>query len=311
VKRVIAVRVDVDTSVGLKKGVPKLLESFSRHGIHATFFVVMGPDTMGKHAKRFKQKGYVKRILSVNPLKLVRSYGLAPFLYGTLLPSPLIGASNPDLLRNIVRAGHELGIHGYDHAEWADSYLTFSSEDIQEEFGRAASAYREIFGSEPESFAAPNWRSRGDLFEVEDRRTLLYASDTRGYHPFVPEVDGRSYKTLQIPTTLPCTHECLQQGLTTKETGAHLLSELHEGINVWTIHDWYEGLNEIHFVDDFVAAAKARGYRFARLGDIARTFLAKPTETVACGIEQRPVVGGIGEVTWQILREDDRNTNDE
>ena len=216
VKRVIAIRVDVDTSVGLKKGVPRLLESFLRYDVHATFFVVMGPDTMGKHAKRFKKKGYLKRILSVNPFKLICSYGLAPFFYGTLLPSPLIGASNPDLLKDIVRAGHELGIHGYDHAGWADSYRTFSFEEIEDEFGRTVSVYHEIFGSPPKSSAAPNWRSCGDLFDVEDRRPLLYASDTRGYHPFVPEVDGRVYKTLQIPTTLPCTHECIQLGLPKK-----------------------------------------------------------------------------------------------
>lgn len=69
-RKIVAIRVDVDTSVGLKKGVPKLLEIFSRYDVPATFFVVMGPDTMGKHAKRFKKKNYFKRIRKVNPFKL-------------------------------------------------------------------------------------------------------------------------------------------------------------------------------------------------------------------------------------------------
>ncbi len=173
-KRTIAIRVDVDTSVGLKKGVPKLLEIFSRYDVQATFLVVMGPDTMGKHAKRFKKKNYFKRIRKVNPFKLIRSYGIAPFLYGTLLPSPLIGEAHPEILKKIIAQGHEVGLHGYDHAWWADSYYdSMSGNDVQEEFERAYQAYSNVLGRTPTCFAAPNWRCDEKIFKVEDLYELL------------------------------------------------------------------------------------------------------------------------------------------
>ena len=59
-EKTIALRIDVDTSMGLKKGVPRLLDILKKHRIAATFFIVMGPDSMGRHVSRFKKKGYLK-----------------------------------------------------------------------------------------------------------------------------------------------------------------------------------------------------------------------------------------------------------
>ena len=40
----LAIRVDVDTRVGLREGVPRLLDLFRRYSVHASFFVSFGPD---------------------------------------------------------------------------------------------------------------------------------------------------------------------------------------------------------------------------------------------------------------------------
>lgn len=299
-KKVIAIRVDVDTLVGLRKGVPNLLKLFSRHNIKATFFVVMGPDQMGRHAKRFKKKGYAKRILSINPLRLMRKYGLVSFFYGTLLPPPLIGESNPDLLKTIVSQGHELGIHGYDHNKWADFSESLSKEEVAVEFTKAFFAYKRIFGKGPLSSAAPNWRSHERLFCIEDEHNLQYASDLRGYYPFRPSVDGRSFSTLQIPVTLSSTHECLQMGVPKSDVIRHITQGLTDAVNVWTIHDWYEGLCETHFVEEFISLAKDSKYHFATLKEISDDLFRTNSAIPNCAVEKRAVDGGIGEVTWQI-----------
>ena len=300
-KKIIAIRVDVDTSVGLKKGVPKLLEIFLRYGVQATFFVVMGPDTMGKHAKRFKKKNYFKRIRKVNPFKLIRSYGIAPFLYGTLLPSPLIGEAHPEILKKIIAQGHEVGLHGYDHAWWADLYYDSMSEnDVQEEFERAYQAYSNALGKTPAGFAAPNWRCDEKIFKVEDRYKLLYGSDLRGQYPFYPEVNGITFKTLQIPVTLPCTHECIQVGIPKAKVVEHIASKLTDEINIWTIHDWYEGLSESEFVEQFIRLVRKQGYSFKKIEELAGKLLQQPEKIMSCQIENRPVKGGIGEVTCQL-----------
>lgn len=296
-EKTIAIRVDIDTLVGLKKGVPKLLSVFKETDVRVTFFCVMGPDTMGQHAFRFKKKGYWKRILKVNPFKLIRGYGIAPFFYGTLLKSPMIGVSHPLLLKAIVAAGHELGVHGYDHAGWADHYAEYSDEQVQREWQTTIQSYRDIFGGLPEGSAAPNWRSHERLYDLEDKEGILYASDVRGFTPFRPLVGGLSYKTLQIPVTLPCTHELIQAGVPRPDIVTSIVGRLTPLINTWTVHDWFEGLSENGFVVDFIRAAQSLGYRFVTMADVARGLAG--AEVPVAGIVARPVEGGIGSVTWQ------------
>ncbi|MEI6152644.1 MAG: hypothetical protein WCQ90_00990, partial [Deltaproteobacteria bacterium] len=60
--KVIGIKVDVDTSEGMKHGVPVLLTLFKKYNIHASFFVPMGKDHTGWTAKRvFTRKGFLKK----------------------------------------------------------------------------------------------------------------------------------------------------------------------------------------------------------------------------------------------------------
>ena len=60
----IALKVDVDTYVGTRDGVPHLLEILERFGIKATFYFSMGPDNSGKAIRRiFTRKGFLKKML--------------------------------------------------------------------------------------------------------------------------------------------------------------------------------------------------------------------------------------------------------
>jgi len=44
----LAIKIDVDTHDGMRDGVPRLLDCLARHQVPATFFLVMGPDRMGR-----------------------------------------------------------------------------------------------------------------------------------------------------------------------------------------------------------------------------------------------------------------------
>lgn len=297
----ISIRLDVDTLVGLQKGVPALARIFSEYGIKASIFVVMGPDTMGVHIKRFSRKGYLKRILKVNPLKLIRRYGIKPFFYGTFLTSPNIGEAYKSLLRELASQGHEIGIHGYNHARWADHYEDLSEVETREEFMKAFILYQNIFKTPPRSTAAPNWRCNENLLRVEAELGFGYASDTRGISPFWPVSHGQTFPVLQIPTTLPATHEYLQSGKANKSTViSTIMEKLSSGLNVWTIHDWFEGLSEPQMVREFIETSLKRGYQFVRLIDIAEELLDKKRDQIPqCSIMPGKVEGGIGEVSFQ------------
>jgi hypothetical protein len=72
--------------------------------------------------------------------------------------------------------------------------------------------------------------------------SLDYCSDSRGTRPFYPVMDGRRFRTLQIPTTLPTADEILgQDGITPENIHQFYLDSLVDGLNVLTIHAELEG----------------------------------------------------------------------
>lgn len=302
-RRTVAIRVDVDTLAGLRKGVPRLLEVFGDLKVQCSFFVVMGPDAMGRRFKRLGQKNYLKRILKVNPFRLIRNYGVLPFLYGTLLPPPKVGAAHPDILRDISRRGHELAPHGYDHDRWADHYFTdLSDDEIRTDFSNACGTFVDACGRAPRSFGAPNWRSDFRVYAAESEAGMLYASDLRGRCPFFPCEDGRRADILQIPVTLPCAHEVLQAGVSKQDIASEIVGRLVDGLNIWCIHGWFEGMSEWGVVREFVSLAREAGYGFVRMDEVAEE-LARGKEAIpGCGIGRTALTGGIGEVTCQAMQ---------
>ena len=214
----IALKVDVDTYVGTRDGVPQLLKIFDRFGIKATFYFSLGPDNSGKAIRRIFRKGFLKKMLRTRAPSM---YGLRTMLYGTLLPAPSIGKQLPDVLRSVREAGHEAGIHCWDHVKWHDYLSRFPKETTFKELDLAGTIFNEIFGCPALTTAAPGWTVTADSLEIQDSLGLTYCSDSRGYSPFMPSMNGRTFKALQIPSTLPTMDELLgaKASSTRPETG--------------------------------------------------------------------------------------------
>ncbi|RPJ02328.1 MAG: 4-deoxy-4-formamido-L-arabinose-phosphoundecaprenol deformylase, partial [Deltaproteobacteria bacterium] len=204
---IVALKIDVDTYIGTRDGVPRLLEILERFGIRATFYFSMGPDNSGKAIRRiFTRRGFLKKMLRTSA---PAAYGIKTMLYGTLLPAPLIAASFPEILRRTEQKGHEVGIHCWDHVKWHD-YLPWLPKPIAAmELGRASGQFQDILGHRARTTAAPGWTVTADSLEIQDALQLSHCSDARGYSPFYPEIEGIRFKTLQIPTTWPTTDEIL------------------------------------------------------------------------------------------------------
>lgn len=189
-------RVDVCTYCGLREGVPTLLDLFKRLGVRATFYVAMGPDRSGRAVFNLFRPGFASKMVRTGAPSL---YGWRTMLYGTLLPSPLIGAGHLDLLKRIRDEGHELGPHGWNHRRWQDKIDRLDPGDVEDDMARQA----EYFGARPETMAAPAWIVTPHVLDVEDLFSLKFASDCRGREPFIPE----GHRTPQVPVTLPTLDE--------------------------------------------------------------------------------------------------------
>ncbi len=267
----IALKVDVDTYVGTRDGVPRLLETLAHFDIHATFYFSMGPDNSGKAIRRiFTRKGFLRKMLRT---KAPSMYGIRTMLYGTILPPPMIADSLPDVLRKADEMGHELGIHCWDHVKWHDLLPWMPKQTTLMELGRASALFEDILGRRARTTAAPGWTVSADSREIQDAMGLSYCSDSRGRTPFFPVFDGRSFRTLQIPTTLPTMDELLgENGITAENINDHYLSLIVPGLNVHTIHAELEGMALAPQFAALLERLKARGARFITLAQATEEF---------------------------------------
>ena len=296
-QRTIGVKVDVDTDVGMKKGVPVLLDLFRKYGIHASFFVPMGKDHTGRTAKRvFTRKGFLKKAGRVGVLS---TYGVKTLMYGLVLPGPEIARRNSHILRRITDEGHEAGIHGLDHVYWHDHIKVLGRERTRKILDEAFSTFREVLGTAPASFAAPGWMINTHALKWFEEKGFVYSSDTRGFYPFLPVLAGEKFRVLQIPSTLPTLDEMVGiAGTDQKSLVDHFFSRLGEGLNILTVHTELEGNRWTGFLDSFIVEAMKHGYVFSRLIDIAAAY-GKGEDTPFSEIVYGHVEGRAGEVSLQ------------
>lgn len=267
--RRLALKVDCDTYEGTKKGIPNLLQLFDEFKIRASFFFTLGPDTSGRAVFRvFTQKGFLKKMLRSNAAAL---YGPKTMMYGTLLPSPMIGTKCTDEIRSVAGHGHDIGVHGWDHIRWHDRLDKMSSDAILRDVTRAHAMFEEIFSQRAHSQAAPGWHATAASFRLHAERELLYVSDTRGGSPCFVETDGQRFPTLEIPTTLPTWDEMLGDPALREEANfiAYYRNAVR-GTEVHSIHTEVEGTAHLDLFHRQLEEWKADGVEFVTLEDIAR-----------------------------------------
>ncbi len=286
----IALKVDVDTHDGLRTGVPVIRDRLAAYGIRASFFVVCGPDTMGRRLPRLLGPDFVRKLIRTRAPSI---YGWRTLLSGTLLPARPIAAAFPGLLRALARDGHEVAVHGHDHARWQDRLPALDAAAVAIEVARACAVYRQALGVEPRAFGAPGWRCTATSLAAVDDAGFDYRSDTRGTEPYRPAVGGRVFRAPELPTTLPTLDETY--GVVGREPNVladDLVARLRpDTLEVLTIHAELEGGPYATVLDAFLCRAVERA-RFVRLCDEADALdlAALPTCEVRDGsVSGRPL----------------------
>jgi len=239
----IALKVDVDTYRGTLAGVPALVADLGRRGIAASFYFSLGPDHTGWALRRVFRPGFLSKVARTS---VVSHYGLRTLMYGVLLPGPHIARRAGHVLRATRDAGHETGIHCYDHVYWQDNVANRDAAWTERQVLRAADAYRAAFGTAARAHCAAGWQVNAHLFALEDRLGLDYASDSRGSHPFLPVMGGIAAACPQLPTTLPTLDELIGVDGMTVDGAIDRLLDLSatvppSGTHVFTLHAELEG----------------------------------------------------------------------
>ena len=257
----IALKVDVDTLRGTLEGVPRLVAALAALDLRASFYFSLGPDHTGWALKRVFRPGFVQKAVRTSVLE---HYGLKTLMYGVLLPAPDIGRRAGEAMRAVAAAGHETGIHCYDHVYWQDNVANRDGAWTDRQVDLAAAAYRRVFGADARSHCAAGWQVNRHLFAREDALRFDYASDTRGTHPFLPVMDGLAASCPQLPTTLPTLDEMIgRDGRSEDDALAELLdlTPAGTGNHVYTLHAELEGQRLAPLFEKLLRAWIARGHR--------------------------------------------------
>jgi peptidoglycan/xylan/chitin deacetylase (PgdA/CDA1 family) len=283
----VALKIDVDTFRGTREGVPALLEDLAAAGVQATFFFTLGPDNSGRAVLRvFRKRGFLTKMLRTNA---ARMYGWRTALYGTLLPAPQIGRRCRSTLAAVQAAGHEVGLHAWDHVTWQDRLERMPRPAVETQLDRGIAAFATIFGAPPRAFAAPAWCCTDEAFAALDERGFDYLSVSRGAAvPFYPRVGGHTLATLEVPTTLPTLDEELgRDGITPANYVSRLMARYRPGRHeVLTVHAETEGLAYRRLFQDLLRRHRELGVATGTVGELA----------AAAGARARPGEIGYGEV---------------
>lgn len=263
----IALKVDVDTLRGTREGVPRLLGALAKAGARATFLWSLGPDHTGWALRRIFRPGFFAKVSRTSVLE---HYGLKTLLYGVLLPAPDIGREAAAVMRSVRDAGHECGIHTWDHVLWQDNVRRRDRAWTERQMGLAFERFSTIFGAPPSTHGAAGWQMNSDAFRQLDAWGFAYASDGRGTAPYVPRVDGRTLSHVQLPTTLPTFDELL--GIDGRDEDAVVAEILRlsagEQDHVFTLHAELEGGRLAPAFAALLAGWRSQGHRLVTLGEL-------------------------------------------
>lgn len=297
-QKTIAIKIDVDTDRGTRIGVANLLNLFAELNIPATFLFSLGPDNTGRAIKRILRPGFLKK---VSRSSVVSVYGIRTLLNGVLLPGPHIGKRNENIIFAAHRAGHEVGIHCYDHIRWQDGLAKMTSEQVYSEFAKARTEFRRIFGFPAKTAGAAGWQANALSLKAYDEAELLYGSDARGTTSFYPRVNGVTFKTLQVPTTLPTLDELLgrPEYPLDKLSDFYLNELVADRPNVFTTHAELEGMKHLAWFKEFLLKAKEQNVKFITVADIAKQVLADPSSIPVCDLIQGEIDGRSGTMAVQ------------
>jgi len=291
----VGLRVDVDTLSGTREGVPFLLDLFAKHGIQASFFFSVGPDNMGRHLRRLLKPAFLIKMIRSNAPGL---YGWSILLQGTFWPGRKIGEAAADVMRSAADAGHEIGLHAWDHHYWQIKIDKMSRQGIAEQLQLGHAELARILARPVTCSAAAGWKCNDSVLLEKQQYDFLYNSDCRGDAIFIPVVDEQEIDAPQIPVTLPTYDEIIGSGgITDANYNEHILSLIKPGVlNVLTIHAEVEGMSRRKLAEEFFALARQRNIPFSPLGKLL------PEQRVnlpRCTIESKRLPGREGTVCWQ------------
>jgi undecaprenyl phosphate-alpha-L-ara4FN deformylase len=290
----IGLRVDVDTFRGTRLGVPNICRLLKKYSVKASFFFSVGPDNMGRHLWRLLRPTFFWKMLRTKASSL---YGWDILLKGTLCPGPLIGKRLEGIIRATADAGHEIGLHAWDHYTWQANIDKMDAAAVYRSLNQGIEMLTHILGHPPRCSAVPGWKCNDNVLLAKSRFPFEYNSDCRGESIFRPLVSGEELLQPQIPVTLPTYDEVIgRNNVTNINYNDYILSLLDPlKLNVLTIHAEVEGIAYVEMFEQFIKTCISSDVSLVPLGVLLREY----NETKSAAIIKKEILGRDGWISCQ------------
>jgi peptidoglycan/xylan/chitin deacetylase (PgdA/CDA1 family) len=237
---VFSLRIDVESNKGIKEGIPKILDLLKKHNLKASFYLTMGGESNIFDILRYRKKLEGERGVKVfSKLEILRM---------VLFPRDFV-SNNKEILKRILKEGHELGIHGWKHRKWTRG---LEKIDCKNEIEKAIIKYEKIFGIKPKSFCAPAFRMNKEVIEELNKKDFKVISDLEGTKPF----KIKDTNITNVPITIkgkgntPIIEYLVSKKFSDEEILEYLKKEIvKKDYSIMYIHDLYECIQKVEFID--------------------------------------------------------------
>lgn len=154
------------------------------------FWLGLSPDCVDRPKTMSMGQYGMKRGLD-RVLDVLDKYGVK----ATFFVLGKVAEAYPEKIKEIIKRGHEIAYHGYEHV----NYASLTADEQRESFRKGIKLFQEKFGVTPKGFRVPEYEMTAETFGILNEFGFKYSSsmfgDDRPY--FVNTSDNK--KLVEIP----------------------------------------------------------------------------------------------------------------